>query len=147
MASILTYDIEEAKKDDITGLDIENMKGYAKDMNSSINDLVAFISVEVQCQETNLSGRYNLSELLVYYMPTYSDYFVIGSDLDSDYEDTYNIIKRIIDILNKDTKENLIFKRENDVLIVKAWNGEARLLGTIPIKLAPVIKKSELLNC
>lgn len=143
-ASIMSFDLEEA--DEVTGIDIDAMKSMMSDMNESINELVKFASDEVQKQETKLAGKFNLSELLIYYIPTYSNYFVIDSELDADYENAYGVIKRIIELLNKEEKENLIFKKVKDELIVKVWNGKIVTSGTIDIKKMAGVNKSQLLS-
>ena len=138
MVSIMSYDIDETNPEEVSGIDIKSIQGNIKEINDSISALTNFCTKKIQTYESELNIKGNLCELMIYYVPSYSNYFIIDNEFDAEFDNCYDIMKRVTDALNAyniDEINSLIFIKNDNEIVIKDWNGECKELTRVNISL------------
>ena len=137
MASIMSYDVDEVKPEEVNGIDINSVKDNMKEINDAITELTNFCTKKIQSYENDLNIKGNLCELMIYYIPTYCDYFIIDNGFDAEFDNCYDVMKRVTDALNSINKQshinNLIFIKNKNEIVIKNWNGECKEICRVVI--------------
>lgn len=123
LTSILEYDINEIVPSEENKPQCDSMKELIKELIESIESLTNFTTDTVNKYEATFSGEFKMSDLLIFYLPSYSDQIIIDSSLDKKYKLAYYILKQIITIIKEHEIKNVIIKQEKKVLNIKDFNG------------------------
>lgn len=108
MISIMEYDFNAINDSDVNGYDIVMGKEILRDIIESTETLTDFTTNSVKQYEESFGGIHNLSDLLIYYLPTYVNTFLIDESMNNEYDNCYGLIKTILDKI-KNKKLTLLY--------------------------------------
>ena len=117
LLSILEYDFSQTT-DEVTGYDINMGKELLKEVNESMEKMTHFTNESIQKYEAVFNGPNNLSDLLLFYLPSVIDRFIIDSHLNNEFNDCYRIVKTIMDRIKEKNLRDIIIKLSNDNIII-----------------------------
>lgn len=135
MVSLLMFEDEDNNKEDNINESFDENKEYYKEINSMMNKLIKFTTNEIQSQETHFQelSNYSLKDLIIYYIPTHCSTFIVDKRLDTKVNKNLNVIKHILDIVEKIKGKDIVFEYNNNkVNIISIESGNK--VATIKIE-------------